>query len=63
MLTRASKMDANVNVQMLIENAYVELEADLISLFAYNDITKRLECTVSRYIHVYMYHVYIYVYT
>jgi hypothetical protein len=48
MLARASKMDANINVQKLIENAYIELEADLISLFAYNDVTKRLECTVSR---------------
>jgi hypothetical protein len=48
MLARASKMDANVNVQTLIQNAYIELEADLISLFAYNAVTKRLECTVSR---------------
>lgn len=40
--------DTNSAMQQLVDTACIDLDADLISVFAYNDSTKRLECTVSK---------------
>ena len=40
--------DTNSAMQQLVDSACADLDADLISVFAYNDSTKRLECTVSK---------------
>lgn len=40
--------DVDSTMQQLVDAACSDLDADLISVFAYNDSTKRLECTVSK---------------
>lgn len=40
--------DVDSTMQQLVDAACADLDADLISVFAYNDSTKRLECTVSK---------------
>ena len=48
---KASKLplvEVESAMQQLVNTAFADLDADLVSVFAYNDATKRLECTVSR---------------
>ena len=40
--------DVDSAMQQLVDAACADLDADLISVFAYNDSTKTLECTVSK---------------
>ena len=43
-----SSEDREQALQSLIERACAELNADLVSVFAYNDATKHLDCTFSK---------------
>ena len=43
-----SSEDREHALQSLIDRACAELSADLVSVFAYNDATKHLECTFSK---------------
>ena len=43
-----STEDRDHALQSLIDRACAELNADLVSVFAYNDATKHLECTFSK---------------
>lgn len=46
--TKLPVSEAESAMQQLVNTAFGDLDADLISVFAYNDATKRLECTVSK---------------